>query len=76
MVFALAVPAVFTWGRLRTVLGGAALGVAIHLCRDVATAPVALMWPWSNAGQRISYWVYALTLAAASVLSCVCRRSS
>jgi hypothetical protein len=45
---------------------GAALGVAAHFLRDVATAPVALGWPVSSAGVQVptSWYLAALLVLA------------
>lgn len=50
------------------VLQGCVIGVSAHLLRDVATAPIALVWPLSNDGVAIPYVVYLAVLAAATVL--------
>lgn len=55
-------------GRRQTRYGatgpGRAVGVALHLCRDLATGGVALVWPASTALVTVPYLVYALTLVA------------
>lgn len=51
--------------RSRWVLLGAALGVALHLFRDLATGPgVALLWPVSSDSVTLPYAPYTLSLAA------------
>jgi inner membrane protein len=47
------------------VLLGCAAGVGAHLVRDVATAPVALWWPLSDDGLRVSYGYYLLLMVVA-----------
>ena len=52
-------------GRL---LAGAALGVTVHLARDLATGPgVALGWPLSSAAVTVPYVLYAGAVAALAV---------
>lgn len=48
---------------------GAVWGVCAHFLRDIATGPVALLWPLSDAGLRVPYPAYliALLVIAASV---------
>jgi inner membrane protein len=49
--------------RLRTPLLGLALGVALHLVRDVATGPgIPLAWPVSAANVRVPYAVYVAAI--------------
>ena len=58
-------------GRLRTPLSGLALGVALHLVRDVVTGPgAALFWPIADNGVLVPYSLYVglLCLAAARAL--------
>lgn len=55
-------------GRARLVVGGLAAGVALHLCRDVATGPgVAGAWPLSDAAWQLPFWVYTAVMAALAV---------
>lgn len=44
-VLVLLAASTLTRGRWRAVLGGAGLGVSLHLWRDLASAPVPLLWP-------------------------------
>jgi membrane-bound metal-dependent hydrolase YbcI (DUF457 family) len=48
---------------------GAATGVAGHLLRDVATAPVALLWPWSSDGLTVRHRYYLVALAIAALVA-------
>ena len=50
-----------------SVLAGAACGVSAHFLRDVATAPMSLWWPVSNAAVEVRYGWYigALLLVVA-----------
>jgi hypothetical protein len=42
-------------------LAGAATGVGLHLMRDVATAPVAMLWPATTPSFQIDYpWYFGL----------------
>ena len=43
---------------LATVFAGLAWGVAAHFLRDLATAPISLLWPVSSAWLQMPYWVY------------------
>jgi inner membrane protein len=57
--------------RLRTPLAGLALGVALHLVRDLVTGPGAsLFWPIADTGVLVPYSLYVglLCLAAARAL--------
>ncbi|MFC3689469.1 metal-dependent hydrolase [Aquipuribacter hungaricus] len=58
------------------VLLGASLGVALHLWRDLATAPVALLWPLTDAGVEVPRTVYLLSLVVAAVLVVLPRRAA
>jgi len=51
--------------RFRLVAAGAALGVAVHLWRDLVTGPgIPLLWPLSDDGARLPYLaVYGPPLA-------------
>ncbi len=61
---ALAVP------RVRLVAGGLAVGVVLHLVRDLATGPgVPLFWPLRPENVLVPYWVYALLVVAAAVVA-------
>lgn len=60
------------WGilvpRWRAALMGGALGVALHLVRDLATGPgVPMFWPFSQSGVRVAYGWYIGLLAILSV---------
>jgi inner membrane protein len=59
-------------GRVRTALGGLALGVCLHFVRDVATGGtgVALLWPFDpHSDVRVPYGVYLGVLVAAAAVS-------
>jgi inner membrane protein len=61
--------------RLRSPLLGLALGVVLHLVRDLATGPgVPLLWPFGPAKVIVPYAVYLLVLAVVAVVAVV-RRS-
>jgi len=49
-------------------LTGAAWGLAAHFLRDVATAPISLWWPLSDAGVQVAYWWYLGALLVLAVL--------
>lgn len=49
-------------GRWRRGIQGAALGVATHLLRDMATGGVLFYWPLIRTSIRIPYWGYASLL--------------
>jgi inner membrane protein len=53
-------------GGVASAVAGAAFGVAGHLVRDLATAPVALLWPASSQGLHVPYPVYAVLLLASA----------
>nr|WP_269205079.1 metal-dependent hydrolase [Motilibacter aurantiacus] len=55
-------------GRARLVAGGVATGVALHLLRDLATAPVALWWPLSSGGVTMPYAAYVVALVVFTAL--------
>jgi hypothetical protein len=44
-------------------LAGAAWGVAAHFVRDIATAPMSLWWPVTDAAVEVPHWWYVLALA-------------
>jgi inner membrane protein len=50
---------------------GAAVGVSGHLLRDLATSPVSLLWPASDAGLTIPHPAYLSILALAAVITMV-----
>ena len=45
------------------ILAGAALGVAAHFVRDIATAPMSFWWPVTDTAVEVPYWWYVLVLA-------------
>ncbi len=51
---------------LASIFAGLAWGVAAHFLRDLATAPISLLWPVSGAWLQLPYWAY---LAAMLVLA-------
>jgi inner membrane protein len=59
--------------RVRLVAAGAALGVVLHLWRDLVTGPgVPLLWPLTDDGVRLPYLaVYGLPLALIGALALV-----
>ncbi len=56
-------------GRARLVLTGAALGVLLHLWRDLATGGASLFWPLSLRNLATPYWLYAASLVLAASLA-------
>jgi inner membrane protein len=50
------------------IFGGAAVGLAAHFLRDIATAPMAFWLPVSEESVQVSYWWYVLALAVLIVL--------
>jgi len=56
--------------RLRTAFSGLALGVALHLVRDLATGPGApLWWPAGPASVTVPHPAYLTLMALAAVLA-------
>jgi inner membrane protein len=53
--------------RVQTPLRGLAVGVALHLVRDVATGPgLSLLWPVTSEGVLVAYSLYAALLCLAT----------
>jgi inner membrane protein len=74
-VLAVAGVAVGTRSRLRAPLLGLALGVALHLVRDLGTGPgVPLLWPAGPAELTVPYAGYLLPLAVVALMATVRRR--
>jgi inner membrane protein len=56
--------------RLRVPLCGLALGVVLHLVRDVATGPgVPLLWPLRDGSVLLPYAAYLVALAAGTLVA-------
>lgn len=56
--------------RLRVPALGLALGVLLHLARDLATGPgVPLLWPLVDRSVQIPYTVYAVALTVTAVIA-------
>jgi membrane-bound metal-dependent hydrolase YbcI (DUF457 family) len=53
---------------------GLAVGVSGHLLRDLATAPVSLLWPLSDQGLTIPHPAYLGALAIAVAVACLLPR--
>lgn len=54
--------------RVRPVAGGLALGVLLHLARDIATGPgVPLLWPLSAGSTTVPYVAYLAAVGLAAV---------
>ncbi|HYY11910.1 MAG TPA: metal-dependent hydrolase [Kineosporiaceae bacterium] len=65
-----AAAAVVASRHLRTALSGFALGVGLHLVRDLATGPgVPLWWPVEDAGVLVPHAWYALVLGVAAAVA-------
>ena len=56
-------------GRTAVVLRGVAFGVAVHLVRDLGTAPVVLLWPVSSRGFEVRYGAYAGAFVAVTAVA-------
>jgi inner membrane protein len=68
----LAVIGLLLRNRARTALLGLALGVLLHLVRDLGTGPgVPLFWPLSSESALLPYWVYFGAMTAVTVLAAV-----
>ena len=53
---------------------GLALGVALHLCRDLATGPgVPLLWPVADGNVQVPYPAYLLALAVLTLMATAAR---
>ena len=61
-------------GRSRLVLTGAALGVLLHLWRDLATGGASLLWPALTTNISTPYGLYAASLVLAGIVSARRRR--
>jgi inner membrane protein len=60
------------WRRGRVPVAGLALGVALHLLRDVALGPgVPLLWPLVQDSVRVPWPVYGGVLAVVTAVACV-----
>jgi inner membrane protein len=60
------------WRAQRTRLAALALGVVLHLVRDVGSGPgVPALWPWLWGSLRVPYPVYLAVLGAAVVVIAV-----
>ena len=55
-------------GIVTAIAAGATWGVSAHFLRDVATAPISLWWPLSDAGVQVRYWWYLGALLVLAVL--------
>lgn len=56
--------------RARTACAGAAVGVALHLVRDVATGPGApLMWPWTAHHVQVPHEAYSSLIGLLAVVA-------
>ncbi|NEM05969.1 metal-dependent hydrolase [Geodermatophilus normandii] len=54
------------WRAQRTRLAALALGVVLHLVRDLGSGPgVPVLWPWLSDSLRVPYVVYLAVLVAA-----------
>ena len=52
-------------GSARMIALGAAFGVLAHLLRDIATGDgVALLWPLTETGVRVPFWIEAAAIGA------------
>ncbi|HTT51408.1 MAG TPA: metal-dependent hydrolase [Streptosporangiaceae bacterium] len=73
LVLVLATAVARSWSRRATahapatmtlILAGAASGVSAHFLRDIATAPMSLWWPVTDAAVQVPYRYYVLALLA------------
>ena len=64
-----AVAALLPRGRARLVAAGAAVGVLLHVWRDLATGGASLSWPLSTVNVTVPYWLYAASLVVAAVVA-------
>jgi inner membrane protein len=75
-VLGLLLIAVVLSAQFRWVFIGAALGVAMHLLRDLATGGVLLLWPVHSANIELSYAAYAVMIVALALVPMVrCTKS-
>ena len=58
-------------GRGRPLLAGAAVGVLLHLFRDLATAPVSLWWPFDSAPSSLPYPIYSVVVGGLALVPLV-----
>ncbi|MGY1709473.1 metal-dependent hydrolase [Geodermatophilus sp. SYSU D00758] len=59
------------WRARRTVVAGLALGVALHIARDVAIGPgVPLFWPLVDDSFRVAWTTYLGLLVVATAAAC------
>jgi membrane-bound metal-dependent hydrolase YbcI (DUF457 family) len=58
------------WPRRRELLTGAAVGIAIHLWRDMADphTGVAMLWPISDATWSVSHLSYLLLMGGVAAI--------
>jgi inner membrane protein len=60
------------WRAQRTRLAALALGVVLHLVRDLGSGPgVPVLWPWLSDSLRVPYVVYLAVLVAAAAVVAV-----
>jgi inner membrane protein len=61
------------WRRRRDLMLGIALGLIVHIVRDMAEsdAGVSLLWPWSDHGYAISHAGYLAAIGAVAVAGAV-----
>ncbi len=80
LTLALVVLAAAAWPTRRTLLAGAAVGLAAHFYRDLSesSAGVPLLWPWSSHAYTLPHWTYlaAMAIAVAVALARAWRRPS
>src|SRR2546423_15190242 len=57
-----------------TALLAAAVGVTLHLVRDVATGGAALLWPITSATITYPHWLYLAGLVTAAAIAAAARR--
>ena len=58
------------------ILAGAGCGVTAHFVRDIATAPMSLWWPVTDAAVEVPYWWYVLVLSVVIGIGPAWRRST
>ncbi len=71
LTLALVSLAAVAWPSRRTLLAGAAVGLAAHFFRDLSesSAGVPLLWPWSSHAYTLPHWTYLAAMAVVVVMA-------